>query len=82
VRRVAHRWAGLRSFLPDRTPAIGYDQSADGFFWLAGQGGFGLQTSPAVAEIAAALIHGDKLPDGFGPLNITPDLFAPGRFHT
>ena len=46
---IHSRWAGLRTFTPDRHPAVGFAPDADGFFWLAGQGGFGLQTSPAMA---------------------------------
>jgi len=56
VTRIHSKWAGLRSFTPDHHPAVGFARDADGFFWLAGQGGFGLQTSPAMARIAAALI--------------------------
>ena len=65
VPRVTHRWAGLRTFAPDRSPVIGFDPRAPGFFWLAGQGGFGLQTAPALAEAAAALILGDPWPQGY-----------------
>jgi D-arginine dehydrogenase len=58
VKRVKSRWAGLRTFAPDRTPVIGFDAIADGFFWLAGQGGYGIQTSPAMGVGAARLILG------------------------
>ena len=50
VERIHSRWAGLRTFTPDRHPAVGFAPDAEGFFWLAGQGGFGLQTSPAMAR--------------------------------
>ena len=50
--RIAHRWAGLRTFTADRVPTAGFAPDAPGFFWLAGQGGYGLQTAPAMAEIA------------------------------
>ncbi|MGE0624523.1 MAG: NAD(P)/FAD-dependent oxidoreductase [Pseudomonadales bacterium] len=56
VRRMAHTWAGLRTFLPDGYPAAGYDPDADGFFWLVGQGGFGIQTAPGLSEVAAGLL--------------------------
>ena len=56
VRRVEHSWAGLRTFAPDDTLIIGEDPRADGFFWLAGQGGYGIQTAPAAARFAAALL--------------------------
>ena len=51
ITRVEHSWAGLRSFAPDRTPVVGFDAQAAGFFWLAGQGGYGVQTAPALAQI-------------------------------
>jgi D-arginine dehydrogenase len=54
--RLERKWAGLRSFAPDRLPVIGHDPHQPAFFWLAGQGGFGIQTAPAVAQIAAALL--------------------------
>lgn len=57
VRTVHSKWSGLRTFAPDRKPVVGYAPDADGFFWLAGQGGAGLQTSPAVSRIAAALVE-------------------------
>jgi D-arginine dehydrogenase len=62
VKRIVHKWAGLRTFAPDRMPIAGFAPDADGFFWLAGQGGFGLQTSPTMAAIAAALIVDSKWP--------------------
>jgi D-arginine dehydrogenase len=58
VRRVSHRWAGLRTFAPDRTPVVGEDQSAPGFFWLAGQGGYGVQTAPGMAAALMAAVEG------------------------
>lgn len=56
ITRLERKWAGLRSFAPDRLPVIGRDPDVPEFFWLAGQGGFGIQTAPAVATIAAALL--------------------------
>ena len=56
VTRVEGNWAGLRSFAPDRTPVVGFDGAAKGFFWLAGQGGYGVQTSPALSALAADMI--------------------------
>ena len=56
ITRLERKWAGLRSFAPDRLPLIGRDPDVPEFFWLAGQGGFGIQTAPAVAAIAAALL--------------------------
>ena len=56
VQRIVGRWAGLRSFTADKHPVVGFAPDAEGFFWLAGQGGAGLQTSPAMSRIAAALV--------------------------
>lgn len=74
VERVEHRWAGLRSFAPDRLPVYGFDARAQGFFWFAGQGGFGIQTAPAAAALAAALLCGE--PGGA----VDPAPYAPARF--
>jgi D-arginine dehydrogenase len=73
VRQIYSKWAGLRTFTADRHPAVGFAPDAEGFFWLAGQGGFGLQTSPAMARIAASLIAGEAwpLPD-VGPEELNP----------
>jgi D-arginine dehydrogenase len=76
VERVHSRWAGLRTFAPDRHPVVGFAPDADGFFWLAGQGGFGLQTSPAMAGIAASLIAGAPWPMD----DVGADALGPGRF--
>jgi D-arginine dehydrogenase len=77
VTRVESRWAGLRSFAPDRTPVAGFDDTAEGFFWLAGQGGYGIQTSPALSKLAAALIRRADVPAGLE--EIVPQL-SPNRF--
>ncbi len=61
VRHVSHRWAGLRTFAPDHSPVVGEDAAARGFFWLAGQGGFGVMTSPALSAIAAAAVMGSAV---------------------
>ncbi len=58
VKRVEHSWAGLRTFTPDRSLAFGWDEAAEGFFWFVGQGGYGIQTSPAAGKLAADLILG------------------------
>jgi D-arginine dehydrogenase len=77
VSRVERSWAGLRSFAPDRTPVVGFDPRAEGFFWLAGQGGYGIQTSPALSRLAGQLIRRTEPSDGLGA--IVPAL-DPGRF--
>lgn len=78
IAAVERKWAGLRSFAPDRLPVYGYDIAQPGFFWCAGQGGFGIQTSPAAARLAAALVLG-RAPDGMAE-GIDPAPFSPGRF--
>jgi D-arginine dehydrogenase len=80
VRRVRRSWAGLRTFAPDRTPVIGFDSRATGFFWLAGLGGYGIQTAPAVGRSAAELIVSGRLPDDIAAYGLTPEVFEPGRF--
>lgn len=62
VERIHSRWAGLRTFTRDKHPAVGFAPGQEGFFWLAGQGGFGLQTSPAMAAIVTSLITGEPWP--------------------
>ena len=79
VGRIAHRWAGLRTFTADRVPVAGFDPAAEGFFWLAGQGGFGLQTAPAMAEAAEALALGLDWPEGLARLGIAPSALRPER---
>lgn len=78
VNRVERSWAGLRTFAPDRTPVAGFDGTADGFFWLAGQGGYGIQTSPALSSLAAALIRGHAPDPVVEPLlsRLSPARFA------
>ena len=76
VTRIAHRWAGLRTFTADRVPTAGFAPGAPGFFWLTGQGGYGLQTSPAMAEIVETLVTGAPWPTG---LAATPEQIRPER---
>mgnify|MGYP000035322970 CR=1 FL=1 len=76
IAKVEHKWAGLRSFSKDRLPVIGRDPSNPQFFWAAGQGGFGIQTAPAIAEISAALIR-DQTPVLAG---VDSTKYAPERF--
>jgi len=77
VERIHSRWAGLRTFAPDRHPVAGFAPDAEQFFWLAGQGGFGLQTSPAMARIVASLIAGEPWPIAdVSPEELSPDRFA------
>ena len=80
VTAVERKWAGLRSFAPDRLPVYGFDPVVPGFFWCAGQGGFGIQTAPAGAALAAALVLERTLPDNLAAID--PARYAPGRFPT
>lgn len=78
VAAVERKWAGLRSFAPDRLPVYGFDPAREGFFWFAGQGGFGIQTAPAAARLAARLLlgnSGDAMTEA-----LEPALYSPGRF--
>jgi D-arginine dehydrogenase len=71
VERVLHQWAGLRTFAADRRPVVGFDPRTTGFFWLAGQGGFGVQTSPRLGALGAAAINdGAHVPDDFNVLRL------------
>ncbi|SMF61437.1 NAD(P)/FAD-dependent oxidoreductase [Allosphingosinicella indica] len=79
VRRIQHRWAGLRTFSADRVPVAGFAPDAPGFFWLAGQGGFGLQTAPAMALATEALILGREWPAELAALSVERDDITPDR---
>ena len=79
VPRIHARWAGLRSFVADRTIVAGFDTAVAGFFWLAGQGGYGIQTAPAVARAAAALIDGTALPGDIAALGVEAAALSPAR---
>ncbi|WP_428394286.1 NAD(P)/FAD-dependent oxidoreductase [Lichenicoccus sp.] len=63
VRHVRGKWAGLRSFVADRSPVVGFDPHCPGLFWLAGQGGYGIQTAPAMGRLAASLVKRLGVPD-------------------
>jgi D-arginine dehydrogenase len=76
VRQIHSKWAGLRTFTRDRHPAAGFAPDAEGFFWFAGQGGFGLQTSPAMAAIAESIIAGTAWP----VRDVTVEDLRPDRF--
>ena len=79
IRRIEQRWAGLRSFVADKTPVVGFAPDASGFLWLAGQGGYGIQTAAGMARIAAALARGQPLPAGIAARGITEHDLAPER---
>jgi len=78
VEAVERKWAGLRTFTPARIPACGFDPEAPGFFWCAGQGGFGIQTAPAAARLAASILL-DEAPDA-SVARIDAANYSPRRF--
>lgn len=74
IAALEHKWAGLRTFAPDRLPVYGFDPAARDFFWFAGQGGFGIQTAPAAAELALGLVLGEQR------TAVDPAPYSPKRF--
>lgn len=79
IRQVQRQWAGLRSFVKDRLPVAGMDEEAAGFFWLAGQGGYGIQAAPALARVVASLAIAGELTDELREIGLQAGPFAPGR---
>jgi D-arginine dehydrogenase len=79
ISSIARRWAGLRTFAPDRAPVFGFDRRAAGFFWCVGQGGFGIQTSAAAAMLCAAQIAGTALPQSLCANGVTVQRYAIDR---
>lgn len=79
IRRIAHSWAGLRSFAPDELPVVGQAAGAPGFVWCAGQGGAGFQTAPALSRIAAAAVLGLPFPEDCEQAGLTAAMFSPAR---
>ncbi len=80
VKHIHHKWSGLRTFSPDRVPVAGFDDKKSGFFWLVGQGGYGLQTAPAMADITSSLISGADFPARLFDMGITSNDVSPSRF--
>ena len=80
IRAVNSQWAGLRTFAPDRDLVIGPDPTAPGFFWLVGQGGIGIQTSPAYGDLLAALVTDAKLSMDLEAAGVDPTRTSPARF--
>ena len=79
VRRVVRSWAGLRTFASDRVPVFGYDAKVAGFFWYAGQGGYGMQIAPAAARLGAALVMGQVVPADIADHGLDANLLSPAR---
>ncbi len=80
IEKVWHRWAGLRVFSADRTPVVGFDPVAEGFFWLVGQGGYGIQSAEALGRLTAALACRDAVPADLVAAGVDAELLARSRF--
>ena len=80
LRSVQTSWAGLRTFAPDGNPVVGFDPEVPGLFWFAGQGGYGIQIAPALAEVGAALVGEEPLPDAVVDEGLTVADLSPGRW--
>jgi D-arginine dehydrogenase len=81
VRRIAQRWAGLRSFVADRSPVLGYDHRQTDFFWVAALGGYGIQTAPALARVAASLLMRKAIADDLTSCGVIAEKLAPERLN-
>lgn len=79
INRIEHKWAGLRTFAPDGEFVVGFDPRVDGFFWMAGQGGYGVQSAPGLAKLAGSLVTGSSLSQGFASLDSFRDVVSPAR---
>jgi D-arginine dehydrogenase len=80
VERLEHNWGGLRTFAPDGNPVIGFDPHTDGFFWLVGQGGYGIQSSPALSATAAAMARHQPIAEHILDFGLNPNDIKPDRF--
>lgn len=78
-KRITGRWAGLRTFAPDRTPVAGFDALVPNFYWLAGQGGYGIQTAPALAMLSACHILGEPIPHALAAQGVTTNSLSAQR---
>jgi len=82
VTRIENRWAGLRTFAEDKTPVVGYDPHVEGFFWLAGQGGYGIQIAPGLSRLVAALARHEPMPSDLANLGVREEVLSPARFNS
>jgi D-arginine dehydrogenase len=80
ITRIKNRWAGLRTFAQDAMPVVGYDAKVDGFFWLAGQAGYGIQTAPGISRLVAALARHQAVPADLADLGVSQEALSPARF--
>ena len=79
VHRIESKWAGLRSFVADKCPVVGYSTTAPAFFWLAGQGGYGIQTAPALARLAASQVLQRPMPEDIAAEGVDLSEIDPSR---
>jgi D-arginine dehydrogenase len=79
VERLVRKWAGLRTFVSDKSPVVGLDPAVPSFFWLVAQGGYGIQTSPVLGRVTAALIRGGEMPEDLQSLGVSADNLSPAR---
>ena len=79
IRRPEHTWAGLRSFVADGDLVAGFDAQVPGFFWVAAQGGYGIQTSAAMGMASAALVRGEALPEHLRQFGLSAEMLSPAR---
>jgi D-arginine dehydrogenase len=82
VNHLDHSWGGLRAFAPDGSPVVGYDPHTEGYFWLVGQGGYGIQSAPALSRTAAAMVLGEKLPQDVLDAGLILGDISPERLNT
>lgn len=80
LKRIIKSWAGLRTFSADKSPVVGMEPGAEGFFWLVGQGGYGIMTAPAMARLGACLVVGNDPPEELTKMGILEESLSPGRF--
>ncbi len=80
VTHINRKWAGLRSFVADGCPVVGYDPRVEGFFWLAGQGGYGIETSPSMGRLTASLALRRGVPSDLAEQGVTESALSPARF--
>src|SRR4029077_20103767 len=78
IHRIKNKWAGLRSFVADKNLVVGYDPRVEGFFWLAGQGGYGIKTGEAAGRLAASLALGRQIPGDIAELGVSEAALSPG----
>lgn len=81
IRRIENRWAGLRTFASDKTPVIGFDPKVAGFFWLVGQGGYGIQTAPGISRLVGSLVQDRGVPSDIADLGVSEQALSPARFN-